>query len=178
MGRRRTDHHGRKYGKLSMLHYVRPGGLGRGAIWAARCDCGNTAEIEARHARMGRIRTCGNCRDGLINRTDYRVDTAGLPKGHRRHFSQLVRDMIRIDVRPEITLEDYRRELSRKCMGCGNRTVKPHWANPDGPGTPANLVPLCHSCHYYRGLRNVLELLEHATRITRHLETLYNSINK
>lgn len=48
---------GQRFGRLSILHYART--LSPYHYWAAKCDCGNLLEVEARQVIRGFKRSCG-----------------------------------------------------------------------------------------------------------------------
>lgn len=87
--KRALDVTGEKYGKLTMLRYVR-NNRNRQAIWAALCDCGNITEVLVNKARDGRAISCGcqarNLSVPMVGKVFGRLTVLGIAgKSNRAH---------------------------------------------------------------------------------------------
>jgi hypothetical protein len=54
---------GQRFGRLTVLNYVRSPGRG-GARWRCRCDCGATKEVAGQPLTSGAIQSCGCLKRG------------------------------------------------------------------------------------------------------------------
>ncbi len=53
------DVSGQTFAKLTVIARVPPRGKSRYAFWLCLCECGNTAIVQSRWLRNGRIKSCG-----------------------------------------------------------------------------------------------------------------------
>lgn len=165
MSRKPKDHTDRQYGKLTMLHYSRSGGGGVGAIWMAACSCGSVTEVIAKDCQAGKKRTCGRCSSGLGIAGPEGVVAARVPMGHRRPFRALVRSARKLPGGVQFNVQDYLRTVQLRCIACNVRGVIAEWSDPQGPGDPTNLIPICSPCSSQRRGQNVVKWLEFIMRV-------------
>lgn len=160
----------KKYGKLTLLHKARAGGAGVGTLWVAVCDCGTTKEVLLRKVRSGDVQSCGKCTRSLGIRPDERVVHAGIPKGHKRQFSNLIRQ------KPQhgVTAARYLEIARNRCIACNVQGCSVEWAYP-ADSASTELVAICGACSLQRRGQNVSKWLEWilrtATRINDRLSS-------
>lgn len=163
MGRRRKDLKGKKYGKLTLLEYVRPGGSD-GAVWLAECECGRIQEVVGNRVAYGRKTQCDNHMKGL-GISGNTVITNPIPKGMRDAFRRLIRYCIRNKLAVEITPEKYVAISSGRCALCNAAGARAQLVDPVGVCSASNLLALCEACTTLRGGGTVGKLLEQVIRI-------------
>lgn len=127
----------------------------------AVCDCGNTKEVLARKVASGAVASCGMCEKGLGIQTPHSRNKQGIPKGHRAHFSNLLRKY------PDahITTGDYTRLLGGRCVACNTRDIHVEWSGIPGAMSSTDLITICRVCSSERRGRNVLKWLEYICRV-------------
>lgn len=162
------DYRDKKYNKLTLLAYSRPGGMGVGAIWRALCDCGNTLEVLARKVRAGAVQSCGNCEKGIGIQGSGRLVGTGIPAGHYLHFKKLLKQ------KPDAQLraQDYRVTVDRDCCICASPDVRVEWGDLRGEPTATNLIAICGECSKWRRGINVLEYLRYLVKVTRRINNM------
>lgn len=57
-----VDLRGRRFGKLTVDHFVAGGGGNNGAYWSCRCDCGEDTVVRAKDLSLGTTKSCGCAR--------------------------------------------------------------------------------------------------------------------
>lgn len=56
---RRIDLTGQRFGRLTVLEFVRTSEKGHSLIWRCKCDCGNVVEVAGNNLRNGHTTSCG-----------------------------------------------------------------------------------------------------------------------
>lgn len=113
----RLDYHDKKFGHLTMVAYAKSGGSGRGAIWLARCDCGNVKEVLAKDVSRGRVKSCGKCE--YSRRHPAPFGTLKVPRDRRSYTKQIYK-AIKEGRKWELTPEQYKQLIQEKCTICGS----------------------------------------------------------
>jgi hypothetical protein len=181
MARGVKDEIGKRYGRLVVTaRGEHPEGIGQGAMWECRCDCGKAIVTRGSALRKGVTRSCG------CFASDRLRALKTLPHG------QAARNQILRRLRAQAAERGYSCELSdelvddlmgRSCHYCGAppNNVSSH---PDGNGsftysgidrvdnslgyTPDNVVPCCRHCNYSKRDRSVAEFLAWVERVYQH----------
>lgn len=75
--KKRIDLAGRKFGRLTVLHYTKT--IKKNAFWLCRCECGKTKEVKSGHLRTSSIKSCGCMNTERLRRRDgsIRIKTKG-----------------------------------------------------------------------------------------------------
>lgn len=164
------DHTDKKYSHLQLIAYLRPGGKGRGAIWVAKCDCGNVREVVAKYAVAGKIKSCGKCQysRNLMERRQGIKMTAD-----RYSFLSQFRRATAEGVEWKITTEEYKKLIQDDCALCGEeyQTVAHKITRIDfnKDYTTSNVVPLCKECWKLKRTSSFNSLLDLVRRICAHV---------
>jgi hypothetical protein len=166
--RRKKNYSGIRSGKLELLVYSRPGGGGVGSIWWASCTCGTMVEVVAKQVSSGRVRTCGNCNKGLGIQAGNIHAGSLIPKGHKMHFTHIIRQIVAAGALPRVTPDMYMKLKGNTCVGCG--TNETHVELGQQPGRQEEvgstlLIPICTQCSSWRDGRNVLDWLGYCVRV-------------
>lgn len=176
----RKDYSGSKFGHLTLMHFVSPGGKGVGAKWGAQCDCGERCIVVARYVIAGRIKTCGNCqlKRDLVARAATRKE-----KGPERCYKLLAHQALRRGIPWTLTPEQCT-ELTRKnCLLCGDspahklRGIKYYYNYLDRidhalPFTLENTIPACLDCIRIRGKATLEDFLDKVTKLHNSLSAI------
>lgn len=155
-------------GRLTLISYSRPGGKGIGSIWWASCRCGNVVEVVAKQVAGGRVKTCGNCGKGLgIHSANVRAGSS-ISKGHKVHFTNIIREIVAAGLTPLVTPDKYMALKGNQCVGCGTNETHVELGQKPRRSDPVNstrLIPICARCSRGRNKRNVLEWLDECVRV-------------
>lgn len=167
------DYRGLRFAALTLLEKVRPGGRGVGAIWLARCDCGNTTEVIARDVANGRRKTCGKCKYGRDLARLGRMRTDRNSKVERQAYSRYFRTAARR--RKEFTLEpaQFVDIIKGNCVACDSAAVLADTGRNevalivDREGyTPGNVASICRRCRDYKQDHNLQDFLDMCQDVT------------
>ena len=66
---------GKRFGRLTVIEYVRTSEKNRSAIWKCKCDCGLVVEVEAKSLKSGNTQSCGCLvkKHGMTNTSLYNI---------------------------------------------------------------------------------------------------------
>lgn len=154
----------KRQGKLTLLRKKKKGGAGVGAVWVALCDCGKTKEVLARKVMSGAISSCGTCSSGASPRPALQ----GLPKGHLKSYLNLLKTAKELD----ITVQEYVRASTGRCIACNTNKVRVEWGEPGGPYNSTNLIAICTDCSTYRHGRSIRKLLGWLVQVHKYMQRL------
>jgi hypothetical protein len=170
------DHTGKKYGHLTLVSKIRPGGHGVGAVWKAVCDCGRDREVLAKDVVAGRVRSCGKCNYSKILRTSSSTRNILQNKQLKKGYERLVRNCLTRRVACTISYEEYCRILTLDCTYCGNSASegvpKVGLVSNEAGFTPTNCIPSCTNCKKLQGDYNSSEFLKLVMKIANRINTL------
>lgn len=173
-----TKYSGNKFGHLTLLHYLRPGGQGKGAIWLALCDCGSKKEVVAKDIRAGRVKTCGNCeltRRLMASRGPAKLSGS---KAEMKLYNRQVKGAVERGTTWQLTPDEFIEIVKKPCTYCGSeplqrdRKLKLRYTGVDrlepAQGyTLPNCVPCCGDCRQMKGSRNYVEFLDLVLKISK-----------
>ena len=175
------DHTGKKYGHLTLLEKIRPGGHGVGAVWKAQCDCGSTREVLAKDVVAGRVRSCGKCSYSKILRTSTPTRNSSQNRKLKKGYERLVRNCLTRRVACTISYEEYSQILSQNCTYCSKSAsegVPKVGLVRVGVGyTPGNVLPCCTDCKKLQGDYNSSEFLDIVIRIYNRIQQVKSGVN-
>lgn len=167
----RRDEVGKRYGKLTVVAYLRSGGDRQGAVWGTVCDCGRTREVLIKRLRAGEIRTCGDC----TSPTKHRVAVPGITPGKKKEYIKLLRQAIPKGG-AKLSAQEYLHFMDKKpCSICNAGVAKGEWAEPDAPHAVTNLVALCDLCSYHRRGRSLALTLGWLQKVYQRVQQTYMS---
>lgn len=172
----RRDYSGNKYGHLTMLLYSKPGGTGMGAIWKARCDCGNIVDVIAKEAARGNIKTCGKCELKHKTRLESIRKTRQVTGALTRLYSKFLIACHKSAVHNELTEEQYLNIVARKCTYCEQ---SPDTSLPqskilvnhvdrlrlDGHYHLTNVCSICSSCRGWKNGKDSTNFIEKVLQV-------------
>jgi hypothetical protein len=166
------DYKGRKYNALTLLAYVKPGGQGIGAVWLAKCDCGNTRQVSARAVVAGRIKSCGKCPLGLGIRSEGISRAARLKGIERRLYVRYLKEALSQKAEFDLTPSQFLNMTKEPCQLCGtnqallsNSYNLIHRLDRKKGYTLDNLCTCCPTCSPHLGRTNVADALENMRKI-------------
>lgn len=155
-----NNHTGKKYGHLTMIAYVKSGGSGRGAIWLARCDCGEHKQVLARDATRGKVKSCGKCQ---YSRRQPALPRGLKTRGEQRSYCLQVLAASKENKQWYISSEKYREMTLLPCSICGTpeKTVGRVLVtlSPVHNYTPETTATLCRPCNRMRCGRPLSDFL-------------------
>lgn len=171
---RPRDYKGLKFNKLTLIADVGPSSNGRGRIWLAQCDCGNTVNKPAREIAAGRIRTCGKCPKTLAERRGgYRARSAEDART-RALLKRVHRKALREGVEFALSYNDIHGLDLRQCFICTSelsvRSLYLEYVNPAQGYTTDNVVPVCPRCKRKMAGDNLLEHLAYSRSLPPHMK--------
>ena len=174
----KVNYSNRKVNRLTLIHYIRPGGQGIGSIWIAQCDCGNTREVVAKDVIRGRVKDCGNCQLKR-NTTNNTKDTTALVNSKmRRHYVQQMGRVLRSGAEWNLTPEDYLKISTINCQVC-NSSLEQYppmlISTNEKSYTPDTVLVLCRDCYQLKGKMTTYKFLEHIQRIHKYLVDILSS---
>lgn len=174
------NYSGSKYNHLTLLHYVKSGGAGKGAIWSARCDCGNIRDVYARAVKHGKLKTCGKCeytRRLIANpQISKRGRGMGIGTAHRKLFGRYTHSAKTRGHPWALSMEQFIDITNKSCFYCGEapsqrvRTSKllyngiDRLENEQGY-TLDNCIPCCGTCIRMKHTLNYKEFLGKVMKI-------------
>lgn len=184
---KRIDYTGKKYGYLTLLHFLRGRGTGKHAIWLARCDCGATKEVEGRLVARGSVKTCGKCqlhRDLITKAASTPRPSRGMSRPLRQAYSRYVSSAVKRNIGWELTPEECMELFRKNCAYCdapANRGAK-HGNGIDRMDsalayTHENTVSCCTECNMMKRSMSVLQFLSKATAICKKLQPLKQALD-
>lgn len=176
------NYSGIKFNHLTLLHKVREGGQGVGAIWKALCDCGNEKEVIARRVVHGQVRSCGKCQYSRDLALPGRRLGGELRAAERRLYSRYMDKSVARGVAWELTPEQFRKLIGESCEYCGrnpDRVIHSSKLKYNGVDrvyntlgyTQGNCVAACSTCRSYKGDSNFQEFLDHCMEVATHTVT-------
>lgn len=184
--RQRIDETGKKYGCLTFLNYLRPGGQGVGPIWVLRCDCGHLRELPRRVVVHNQTKTCGrpDCphMKGLRSAPSKRKQLSLAMKIYGKYVKEAAARNITWCLPPEVFSE----MITQPCAYCGDTPqYEPslalrHWNGSqrlngvdrlDSKQAYAvdNTVPCCRICNYMKRNYSVEFFVKHISKLYLHL---------
>jgi hypothetical protein len=177
---RGKDYAGNKYGHLTLIRYLKPGGSGVGAIWLARCDCGTERELIARTAVHGRIRSCGNCQYSRELTAAGATRGSRIRAGQRRLYVRYLNKAVTRGITWTLTPEQFIDIITKPCVYCGtdpdqaNNPARMRHSGLDRVEshigyTPDNCIAACSICRAMKGDLNASDFLEKIQKISRRL---------
>lgn len=174
------DYSGSKYGHLTLLRYAKPGGSGRGAIWDARCDCGNVKQVVAKDVANGRIKTCGICEYHSRLREPNPAGYIAVNKAQKLIYAKLVKESVRRGNTWQLSLEEVMDITGKSCVYCGDKPSQKiknsklvyselDRLDPMVGYTLTNVVPCCYTCKQMKSGRNYQKFLDKVVKIYQHI---------
>lgn len=166
------NYKGARFGKLVMIARVAPGGKGKGAIWAAHCDCGNVVEREGKTIAAGRLKSCGNCRKQLGKQLNVGPRASRETAFHRKKYVGAVRKAAREGIKWDLTPEQYSEITNNKCSMCGTPPDKYTSVVSYDPAqgyTPSVCRSICTTCKHLVGTNNPVLFLQQVVTIYRNI---------
>lgn len=177
---RGMNYSGMKFNYLTLLSYVRAGGQGVGAIWLARCDCGNTRDVTAKRVVHGQIRSCGKCELSRGHKSDLRAQTMKLRAAERKLYMRYITKASQKSIAWSLSPDQFIGIIRQSCRYCGqdpDRTIQgtTHRYNgidrvdSDQGYTHLNSIPACSTCRALKGELRTAEFLDKVQAIAIHL---------
>lgn len=181
---RHRDHTGIKYGHLTLISYLRPGGQGVGAVWMALCDCGKDREVLVKEVMRGRVKTCGSChlRRELISPKAKGKDQNLWANSYR--YSKYLAEARRRKQPWALTVDQFSEITARICGYCGAQPTLKQVSRQNTTRLPCNEVDLmvptlgytlensvacCGTCQGMKGRMSVDKFLDKSLAIYRHI---------
>lgn len=111
-GYRYKDETGNRYGKLTVLSFVRTNKLT--SFWKCLCDCGKSIITRGNTLRSGQVKSCGKCNIFVVNEESvFKRRWRSIKSGARK------RKLI-----VEITYEDFKEMAKLPCYYCRTEPTK------------------------------------------------------
>lgn len=167
---KRLDLVGQKFGRLTVLKYVRNNK--RGSLWECMCDCENKTIkiIRGGHLKNGHTRSCGCLKIFRTNKGE---------SGFNSLFYIYKRNAKNRDLEFNLTREEFSGLTQQNCYYCGEepkqvvgtkRNNKKDWAkyiyngidrvNNDKGYIIENCVPCCRKCNRAKDIMSIEEFYE------------------
>lgn len=174
---------GKKYGYLTLIHYARPGGKGKGTIWKARCDCGNEVEVVAKDVAAEKVRTCGKCQLYRRLEPSKQAPRWGASRAEKKLYESQARQALARGISWSILPSEFSKIIRESCVYCRSEPRQRKKGlkvprngidrlSPSKGFTPDNTVTCCSDCKQMKAGRNYIEFLEHVVKVTENVQHL------
>ncbi len=162
----------KKYGKITLRGYARPGGKGIGSYYWGECSCGNRKQFLARMVASGKIRSCGEC-------IEYQRLAAAEQRKKNANRAQMAKATDRaykIGAVWTLTPREYYAVIAQHCVLCNSqeRIEAERW-DPAAGFTPANVYAECTRCRVGRGNRTILEYVSFCVSVADRFRNVVDS---
>lgn len=166
------DYKGNKYGKLTLLHPIGPGGGDRGHLWMAACECGNTRQVVGKDVAAGRLRSCGKCPKGMTKqRGGYRARSAEESR-LRKLLARTASKALKENTKFALTYNDFHDISLAFCSICHSATtiqsLSIEFVDSLQGYTVNNITVICRDCKRHMAGSNLAEYVGYL-RKTQHL---------
>jgi hypothetical protein len=124
MGAKLRDLTGETFGKLTVLHQVAKRLYGKTTkrMWACKCECGNTLDVNTGALTTGNTKSCGCFHNSLSakNSKNSRYKLAKPDAGYVSVMNSYKQNAVSRNQTFELTFDQFKSLITSNCFYCGN----------------------------------------------------------